>query len=146
MAKRTIVIEGDELLRKISKPVSKFDEKLAILLDDMRDTMRENDGCGIAGVQVGVLRRVFIIEAEGIYLEAVNPEILCATGEEKGLEGCLSVPNRRGNVIRPTKLTLKAFTRDGTPYEFVANDFLARVISHEFDHLNGVLYVDKLVQ
>ena len=145
MAKRTIVVEGDDLLRKISKPVTKFDNKLAELLDDMRDTMRENDGCGIAGVQVGVLRRVFIIEAEGMYLECVNPEIECSSGSEVGVEGCLSVPNRRGNVARPTKLTLKAYTREGTPFEIVANDFLARVISHEFDHLNGVLYIDKLV-
>lgn len=146
MAIRKIVLEGDPILRKVCKPVTKFDKALGELLDDMRDTMRLANGCGIAGPQVGVLRRVFVIEAEGMYLECVNPQIECAEGAVEGLEGCLSVPNRSGKVVRPKTLKLKAFTREGTPYEIVMNDFLARVVSHENDHLDGVLYIDKLVK
>lgn len=146
MAIRNVVLEGDEILRKISKPVTKFDKKLGELLDDMKDTMRISNGCGIAGPQVGVLRRVFVIEAEGMFLECVNPEILNPQGEVEGVEGCLSVPNRSGTVIRPKTVTLRAFTRFGTPFEIVMNDFLARVVCHENDHLNGILYIDKLVK
>ncbi|MBQ8749233.1 MAG: peptide deformylase [Clostridia bacterium] len=146
MAIRTIVVEGDDILRKVSKPVTKFDKKLWELLDDMRDTMRVSNGCGIAGVQVGVLRRIFIVEVEGMYLECINPEIVSVSEEvEEGMEGCLSVPNKRGYVIRPKQVKLKAFTREGTPFEVMLNDFMARAICHENDHLNGVLYIDKLV-
>lgn len=146
MAIRQIVIEGDEMLRKTSKPITHFDDKLAELLDDMRDTMRQNNGCGIAGVQVGVLRRVFIVEVEGMYLECVNPEIVSQSGQVEGREGCLSVPNKRGVVLRPQTVTLHAYTRDGTPFQITLNDFMARAICHENDHLNGVLYIDKLVK
>lgn len=146
MAIRKIVLEGDSMLRKVCKPITKFDKGLCELLDDMRDTMRLANGCGLAGPQVGVLRRVFVIEAEGMYLECVNPQIVSASGEVVDVEGCLSVPNKTGKVARPKTLVLKAFTREGTPFQIVMNDFLARVVCHENDHLDGVLYIDKLVK
>ena len=146
MALMSIVVEGDEVLRKKCKTVKSFTKELGVLLDDMYETMVKNSGCGIAAPQVGVLLRAFIIETEGVKMEFINPEISEMSGSSVMNEGCLSVPNRSGKVERPTHLKVKAFTRNGTPFEFVANDFLARVICHENDHLDGILYIDKIVK
>ncbi len=143
MATRKIVKIGSEKLRKTSKPVVDFDEELGLLLDDMKTTMVERKGVGIAGVQVGVLRRVIVIELEeGKYLEVINPEILKVKGKVKRNEGCLSVPGFYTEVERPKYVKIKAFDRHGKQYEFEAEDFIARCVCHEIDHLNGVLFVD----
>ena len=146
MAILDIVKEGDKLLRQKSKPVKRFSKDFCRLLDDMYETMTKSNGCGIACPQVGVLLRAFIIEVEGLKMEFINPEISEMRGSCVLSEGCLSVPNRSGMVERPTHLKVKAFTRNGTPFEFIANDFVARVICHENDHLDGILYIDKIVK
>ena len=141
---RKIVLEGEPILRKVCKPVKAFDEKLWTLLDDMRDTMRRADGVGLACPQVGILRRCFVVEINGMYIECVNPEIISASGEVVDVEGCLSVPNRRGLVKRPESVTIKAYDRYGNEFVLTAHDYTARALCHENDHLNGVLYIDKL--
>lgn len=146
MAVREVIQEGDERLRKICKPVKHFNKDLAELLDDMYQTMVLKNGVGIASPQVGILLRAFVIDIEGLKMEFINPEITEASGSCVLPEGCLSVPNRSGNVERPTHIVVKAFTREGTPFEMVANDYVARVICHENDHLNGILYIDKLTK
>ena len=142
MATRKIVMQGDELLKKISKVVTVLDDKLAMLLDDMYETMLLNNGIGLASPQVGVLKRVVVVEVDGIKLDMVNPEIISRKGEETGVEGCLSVPNIQGYVKRPSKITVKAFNRYGEEYTLTATSMLARCICHEVDHLDGVLFTD----
>lgn len=146
MATRDIIKVGDELLRKKSKEQKLFDEKLHILLDDMKETMHANDGMGLAAVQVGVLKRVFIIEANNMFIEFINPVITHQSGEEYGLEGCLSIPAVREYVARPTLVSVSAYDRYGNPFTIVGVDDLARVICHEFDHIEGVLFTDKSVK
>ena len=143
MASRKIVTLGSETLRKKSKPVVDFDKSLADLLDDMKQTMIEKNGVGIAAVQVGVLRRAVIVETEeDKFLEIINPEILTTKGKVCGDEGCLSVPGFFTKVERPKYVKIKAFDRNGKEFEFEAEDYIARCICHEIDHLNGVLFVD----
>ena len=143
MSVRNIIKIGNATLRKKSKPVTSFDEDLATLLDDMKKTMIEKGGVGIAGVQVGVLRRVIVIEAdENEYLELVNPEILKTKGSVKDSEGCLSIPDFYCDVKRPKYVLVKAFDRKGKEFTFEAKYYLARCVCHEIDHLNGVLFVD----
>ncbi len=143
MATRKIVVLGNETLRKKSKPVVSFDDSLHILLDDMKATMLEKRGVGIAAVQVGVLRRAIIIELEqDKYLEIINPEIIKTKGKATEGEGCLSVPGFYCDVPRPRYVKISAQDRNGNPFEFEAEDYLARCVLHEMDHLNGVLFVD----
>ena len=143
MATRKIVTLGSETLRKKSKPVLDFDKSLADLLEDMKQTMIEKNGVGIAAVQVGVLRRAIIVEIEeDNFLEIVNPEILKTKGKVYGDEGCLSVPGFYTKVQRPKYVKIKAFDRNGKEFEFEAEDYIARCICHEIDHLNGILFVD----
>lgn len=144
MAIREIRKKGDPILSKVCKPVVKFDEKLHILLDDMLETVRLHEGVGLAGPQVGVLKRVFIIDYDDFYVEAINPEIVSMSGEETVREGCLSVPNEWYDVPRPAKVTLKAFDRNGKEFEVTGEGIVARAFCHENDHLNGILFVDKL--
>lgn len=144
MATRKILIIGDETLRKKSKPVEKFDERLAELIDDMYDTMKENHGAGISAVQVGVLRRVFITEADGKKIEFVNPVIRKKRGKNKSIEGCLSVPGKSGKVTRPKIVEVEAFDRFGNKFIHTAENFEAKAVCHEYDHLEGVLYVDLI--
>ena len=115
-----------------------------MILDDMVDTMRDADGVGLAAPQVGIMRRMFVAEPEPeeVYY-FVDPEITFQEGEEEGDEGCLSVPEMVGKVVRPTKITIKGLDRDGKPQEHTFEDFRARVMCHEYDHLDGILYVDK---
>ena len=143
MATRNIVTLGNQTLRKKSKPVVAFDNSLAVLLDEMKETMLQKRGVGIAAVQVGVLRRAIIIEIdEGEYLEIINPEILKTKGKVKNSEGCLSVPGFFCHVTRPKYVKIKAQNRNGEWYEFEAEDYIARCVCHEIDHLDGVLFVD----
>lgn len=139
---RKIIKLGDETLRKISKPMQKFDLRLWLLLRDMADTMYRAEGVGLAGPQVGILRRVVVIDAGDGLLELVNPEIIAREGEQTGAEGCLSVPGRQGCVVRPQKVTVRALDRNGKPFEITGEGLKARALCHEIDHLDGVMYVD----
>ena len=143
---RKILELGDETLRKTSKPMPKFDLRLWLLLRDMADTMRDAEGVGLAAPQVGILRRVVVIDVgdEHGLIELVNPEIISAEGEQAGPEGCLSVPGRRGWVERPNKVTVRAQDRKGKFFEITGEELLARALCHEIDHLDGVMYVDKM--
>ena len=143
MAKRKVLKYGDERLRKIAKPVTDFDDDLFELLEDMRDTMYANNGMGLAATQVGVLKRVVIMDLGGSFYELINPEIITSEGEQEEEEGCLSVPNFSDIVKRPAKLTVKAKDRYGYNIEISGEKHFARCASHEIDHLNGILYVDK---
>ncbi len=143
MAKRKVLKYGDERLRKIAKPVIDFDDDLFELLEDMRDTMYANNGMGLAATQVGVLKRVVIMDLGGSFYELINPEIIASEGEQEEEEGCLSVPNFSDIVKRPAKLTVKAKDRYGYNIEISGEKHFARCASHEIDHLNGILYVDK---
>jgi len=143
---RKILTLGDENLRKVCKPMQKFDLRLWLLLRDMADTMYKADGVGLAAPQVGILRRVVVIDVQDEHglIELVNPEIIAAEGEQAGSEGCLSVPGRRGYVVRPQKVTVRAQDRKGKFFEITGEDLLARAFCHEIDHLDGVMYVDKM--
>ena len=146
MAIRNIIQVGDEILRKKSKPVKEFDQKLAELLDDMRETMVKNDGCGLAGVQVGILRRVVVLDVNHMKIELINPEIVDSYGESIEREGCLSVKGETGYVKRPNEVTVKAFDRYGNEFILTGVDMLARALCHEIDHLDGILYIDKVIK
>ncbi len=143
MAIRKIVQQGDPVLRKRSFEVTDFGKRTHELIDDMRDTLIKAEGAGLAAVQVGVLRRIFIVMVEEGYFEFINPEIIKTQGKQEGAEGCLSVAGKYGQVTRPQKLTIKAQDRFGKPFKLVAEDFFARAICHENDHLDGILYIDK---
>ena len=143
MALRNIIQLGDPTLRKRSFEVTDFGEKTHQLLNDMKETLIKADGVGLAAPQVGVLRRVFIIKIEDLYYECINPVIVKQSGKQTGTEGCLSVKGKWGEVTRPNKVTLKALDRNGKPYTIDAEGFLARAICHEYDHLDGIVYVDK---
>ncbi len=145
MALRNLRFDGDEILRKKSKVVETIDEKIHTLLDDMKETMRHNDGVGLAAVQVGILKRIFVIEIGEDYYEFINPEIISMEGEQINEEGCLSVPNEVGAVERPFKVTMKAQDRDGEWFEIIGEGFFAIAMCHEYDHLDGVLYTDKVI-
>ena len=146
MAIRNIIQVGDEILRKKSKPVKEFDQKLAELLDDMRETMVKNDGCGLAGVQVGILRRVVVLDVNHMKIELINPEIVDSYGESIEREGCLSVKGETGYVKRPSEVTVKAFDRYGNEFILTGVDMLARALCHEIDHRDGILYIDKVIK
>lgn len=144
MALRNIFREGDPILRKISKPVTVFDERLGTLLDDMAETMIKAEGCGIAAPQVGILKRAVIVFYNNEITEFINPVISQEAGEEIGTEGCLSVDNSKNcEVKRPHELTVTAFDRHGKKFSCRAEGWKARIICHECDHLNGILFIDK---
>lgn len=142
MAIRKIITIGNDKLRKISKPVTKFNPRLQTFLDDLVDTMRENNGAGLAAPQVGVLKRCIVVEVGDALYQMVNPEIIAREGEQEGPEGCLSVPERQGYVKRPMKATVRAQNAKGEFFEATGEGLMARAFCHEIDHLNGVLYVD----
>ena len=147
MAIRRIVKLGeDDVLRKHARKVDKFDKRLWTLLDDMADTMYDDDGAGLAAPQVGILKRAVVIDVGEGLIELVNPEILSSEGEQMCIEGCLSVPGRRGRVLRPEKVLVHAQDRKGKHIELEGEGFLANAICHELDHLDGVLYVDKMIE
>ncbi|MBE6936130.1 MAG: peptide deformylase [Ruminococcaceae bacterium] len=147
MAIRNVVVRGDELLAKKSRKVEVFDARLHTLIDDMIATMHKKEGVGIAAPQVGILRRVVIVEPDAEHtMTLVNPEILEYSGKAEGVEGCLSVPNVWGIVERPTHVKVRAQDRDGNTFEFEAEDFHARIVCHELDHLDGTLFVDRAIR
>lgn len=142
MAIRKIRTEKEEVLRKVSKQVKQFDEALWQLLDDMADTMYNENGVGLAAPQIGILKRIFVVDVgEGI-IECINPEIVTTDGEQFGEEGCLSVPNKFGNVRRPNYAKVRAQDRNGNYFEVEGTELMARALLHEYDHLDGKLYVD----
>ncbi len=147
MGKRKIVTIGDEALRKVCKRQEKFDLRLGILLKDMAETMYQAEGVGLAGPQVGILRRVAVVDVTEDHsglLELVNPEITEREGTQTGREGCLSVPGRQGVVTRPMKVKVRFQNRKGEWMELETEGFEARAICHELDHLDGTLYVDVM--
>lgn len=142
MATRTILLETDPTLRKKSRPVEIFDKRLHQLIDDMKETLLFANGAGLAAPQVGILRRVVIVEKNNEMLELVNPEIISAEGVDDGPEGCLSSPGEYGIVKRPLKVRVKAQDRNGSFFEVDGEEIVARCFCHEIDHLNGVLFKD----
>ena len=142
MAIRNMVLEGDPMLRKTSREVTAFDEKLGTLLDDMAETMAQQNGVGLAGVQVGVLRRVVVIDIGEGRIELINPTIIKTAGSQVGSEGCLSYPGQFGIVERPDSVTVRAQNRHGDWFEMTGTALLARAFCHEIDHLDGIVFKD----
>ncbi|MBQ7689145.1 MAG: peptide deformylase [Clostridia bacterium] len=145
MAIRKIRVDEDPILRKVSRKVEVFDDRLFQLLDDMHDTLKQKDGIGLAAVQIGVLRRVVVVEYEGNSMELINPEIIEREGEQCENEACLSLPHRAGKTVRPKSVKVRAQNRNGNWCLYKGTDLLARCFCHEIDHLDGKLYTDRLV-
>ena len=144
MAIRNIREQGDPILSKKSRPVTEFDDRLGALLDDMKDTLYKSEGCGLAAVQVGVLRRVVVVDCGDGYLELVNPEIVLTEGTQTESEGCLSVPGLSGVTLRPARVRVKAQNRNGNWCVYEGTELKARCFCHELDHLDGILFYEKL--
>lgn len=140
------VNDGEDFLRKKSRPVEEITPRIKTLLDDMVETMRHANGCGLAGVQVGVLRRIVVIETEEGLFELINPRIVAMAGEQESEEGCLSLPGEWGVTRRPMYVTARALNREGKEIEIKASGLLAKAICHELDHLDGILYTDKVIR
>ena len=143
MAIREVVQVGDDVLRGKCFAVEAFDEKLWALLDDMKDTVKKEQGAGLAAPQVGILKCAVVVDVEEGYFEFINPVIMLQKGEQTGWEGCLSVRGKSGVVSRPMKVTLSYQDRNGEKHLLKAKGFFARAICHELDHLDGILYIDK---
>ncbi len=147
MAKLKILKFGEPTLRKVSRPVEEITPRILTLLDDMVETMRAAEGCGLAAPQVGVLRRIAVIEVEeGKVYELINPKIIAFAGKQEESEGCLSNPGKYGITERPKAVTVRAMNRKGEIYELSGSDLLARAICHECDHLDGKLYTDVQIR
>ena len=144
MALRKILTDAEPALHKVCKPVEKFDAKLHTLLDDMQDTLIESGGVGLAAPQVGILRRVVLVDVEEEILELINPVLVETDGEQVGPEGCLSVPGKYGLVKRPYYAKVKAQDRDGNWYEAEGEELIARCFCHELDHLDGIIYTEVM--
>ncbi|WAW14235.1 peptide deformylase [Peptostreptococcus equinus] len=144
MAIRNVLKMGDPVLNKKSKPVIEFNERLHSILNDMADTMYSEDGVGLAAPQVGILRRAVVVDIGEGLIELINPEILEAKGEQTDVEGCLSVVDYVGEVTRPSYVKVKAQDRDGNDILVEGEGFLARAFCHELDHLEGILFVEKV--
>ena len=144
MGLRKILTDKDPALHKVCKPVENFDAKLHKLLDDMRETLIDSNGVGLAAPQVGILRRVVLVDLGDEILELINPEIIEVDGEQEGAEGCLSVPGRYGLVKRPYYAKVRAQDRDGQWYEAEGEELIARCFCHELDHLDGILYTQVM--
>ena len=143
MAIKKVVQVGDPVLRQKCEPITEFDEKLWKILDDMKDTVKKEQGAGLAAPQVGLLHRLAVVDVEEGYFEFINPVIIQQKGEQTGWEGCLSVRGKSGIVSRPMKVTVSYQDRFGEKHIVKAKGFFARAICHELDHLDGVLYIDK---
>lgn len=147
MAKLNILKDTDPTLRKVCRPVEVVTPRIRTLLDDMIETMRAANGCGLAAPQVGVLRRIVVVECEeGKVIELINPRIIARAGNQQELEGCLSVPGRWGITDRPRHVTVRALDRNGNEFDVSGSDLLARAFCHELDHLEGVLFTDKAIR
>ena len=146
MALRNLRYEGDEILRKKSREVPLVDDRIRTLMNDMVETMYANDGVGLAAPQVGILKRVIVIDVEdGNIYKMANPKIISESGEEAAEEGCLSVPEKRGLVVRPMKVVVEYTDENNQAKKLEAEGLLARAICHEIDHLNGVLFIDRVI-
>ena len=146
MAILKLVYENDPMIRKVSRPVTEITPRILQLLDDMVETMRHHDGCGLAAVQVGVLRRVIVIEVEpGEVIELINPRIVAWTGHQEEKEGCLSLPGKWAITNRPKAITVRGLNRQGEEIEVRGEDLLCRALCHEIDHLDGKLFVDVAI-
>ncbi len=145
MAIRNIRIRGDEVLRKKCREVTEMTPRLRELVDDMLDTMYEADGVGLAAPQVGILKRIVVIDVGDGGIVFINPEILESSGEQTGDEGCLSVPGKCGTVTRPNYVRVKALDENMEPFEMEGEELFARAVCHECDHLEGILYTDKVI-
>ena len=147
MAKLNIVKIGDDTLRRVCRPVEQITPRILTLLDDMLETMHAADGCGLAAPQVGILRRIAIVEVEeGKPIELINPKIVAFAGEQMEQEGCLSIPGQWGITKRPRHVTVRAMNRHGETFEISGSDLMARALCHEIDHLDGKLFIDKVVK
>ena len=146
MAIRNIVLEGDSILAKKARPVVNFDDRLAQLLDDMTDTLKEAKGVGLAAPQVGILRRVVVIEHNDKILELINPEIIKSSGIQKDVEGCLSCPGEYGITKRPMEVAVRAKDRHGKERVYMGKGLLARAFCHEIDHLDGILFKKRVIR
>jgi peptide deformylase len=143
MALRKLRLDGDDILRKKSRPVEAVTDRIIELVEDMIETMYESQGVGLAAPQVGTLKRIFVVDIGDGPLTFINPEITETEGEQYGLEGCLSIPGKQGDVLRPYRIKVIAMDTEGNNFELEAEEFLARAICHEYDHLEGILYTDK---
>lgn len=147
MAVLNILKDGDETLRKVCRPVAEITPRIIRLLDDMKATLHKANGVGLAAPQVGVLRRIAIVECEpGELIELINPEIIEKSGEQEEIEGCLSVPDRWGITHRPAKVKVKATDRNGNSFTVEGEGLLARALCHEIDHLDGIIFYDNAVR
>ena len=145
MALRRILTDGDETLKKVCRPVTEINDRIRSILDDMAETMHDAGGVGLAAPQVGILRRMFVVQTdpEGPLYELINPQIMETDGEQTGDEGCLSVPGYVGTVTRPNYVKIKGLDRNGNSVEYEGTELLARAFLHEYDHLDGILYTKK---
>lgn len=146
MALRNIRVEGDEILRKRSREISEINDRVLTLIQDMKDTMYHAEGVGLAAPQIGILKRIVVIDVGNGPIVLINPEILNVQGSQIDLEGCLSVPGVQGKVERPQKVTVKALNEKGEMFELEGEGLLARAFCHEIDHLNGKLFIDKTIK
>ncbi|WP_053956941.1 peptide deformylase [Inediibacterium massiliense] len=146
MAIRNIIKEGDPTLRKKSRTVDKIDDRIQTLIDDMVETMYEADGVGLAAPQVGILKRIIVIDVGDGIIELINPEIIERKGSQIDNEGCLSVPGATGEVKRPMWVKVKGLNRHGQEVELEGEELLARAFCHEIDHLEGILFIDKVIK
>lgn len=147
MAKLKILKYGDETLRRVCRPVDKITPRILTLLDDMIETMHAANGCGLAAPQVGVLRRVVVVEVEeGNPIELINPRIIAYSGTQCEEEGCLSLPGEWGKTVRPAHVTVRALNRKGEEFDVTGSELLARALCHEIDHLDGKLFIDRLAK
>lgn len=146
MALRNIRTLGDDILRKKCRPVDTIDERTLTLLDDMAETMYESNGVGLAAPQIGILKRIVVIDIGEGLIELINPEIVSVDGSIKDLEGCLSVPGKCGYVVRPEKVTVSALDRNGDKIVITGEGLLAKAFCHEIDHLDGIVFVDKVTE
>ena len=144
MAIRNIVKIGDDVLRKVCRSQLTFDEKLHTVLDDMAETMYKAEGVGLAAPQIGILRRYCVVDVGDGLIELINPVITEKSGSQTGSEGCLSIPDRFEEVVRPLKVTVRAQDRNGKNIVITAEGFKARAFCHEIDHLDGILYIDRI--
>lgn len=149
MAERPIVIYGDPVLREVSKPVDRVDQQVKDLVSDMLDTLRKARGLGLAAVQIGVPKRIFLVDLSAVNAKEslrvfINPEIIATSGEAEMEEGCLSFPDLYQKITRPANVTVRALDADGKPFEMSVDGLSARAILHEYDHLEGKLFIDYL--
>ncbi|MDL2287152.1 peptide deformylase [Eubacteriales bacterium OttesenSCG-928-G02] len=146
MAELKILLEGEETLRKKSRRVDVINTRILTLLDDMRETLIISNGVGLAAPQVGVLKRIFLVDTGEEIVEFINPEIIATEGEIEDMEACLSLPGKCGIVVRPEKVTVKALNRNNEEFTITGEEIIARAFCHENDHLDGILYIDKAIE